>query len=203
MAYSWNGTMASMVSYATPAQFGQQTNWSRVGPGFGIWAWTDRGDAWQPRPSSTSGLTPTVASTQFIASNAPPGRLAAAFCGVQKLYQLSDDGTLWEKPFASLPWATPPNAPWRRFGKRSDWTGVWGENGTAVGLTADGTIWEWGIDTSGAPRRDFLAQIEALQGTILEMFGIRPAAGAKAGMRAWKPLYRKTPRPVMRVVKQD
>ena len=47
------------------------------------------------------------------------------------------DGTLWEKaqPLGFYS-GTRRSGEWRRLGKRSDWAGLWGAHGTALGLTS-------------------------------------------------------------------
>lgn len=64
--------------------------------------------------------------------------------------ELRADGTIWyAPPEADSPyWTASPlsGAATKQFGKRSDWTALWGVSGTAFGLTRDGTFWVWGYD---------------------------------------------------------
>jgi len=145
-----------------------------------------------PNPEAT-----VAATSQLIATNFVPGHLIGAFCDTPKLYQLRADGTLWEKSYSFGPWAATPADKWRQVGKRSDWVELWGVSGTAMGLTADGTIWTWGIDQRRDPRNDFSAKLKLFQLRIKGLFGSSPGPGA--GMGATPPVQ-KEPRPLMRLM---
>src|SRR5262249_12669713 len=136
------------------------------------------------------------ATSQLIATNFVLGRLISAFPGAPKLYQIRADGTLWEKSYSFGPWAAPPVEPWRQVGKRSDWVELWSVWGTAMGLTAEGTLWTWGIVQSRFPTHNFSAKLKLLQSRLRGFFGSPPAPGA--GMAASMP-YEKEPRPLMRL----
>ena len=138
-----------------------------------------------------------AATSQLIATNFVPGHLIGAFCDVPKLYQLRADGTLWEKSYSFGPWAVTPADKWRQVGKRSDWVELWGVSGTAMGLTADGTLWTWGIDQSREPTHDFSAKLKLFQSRIKGFFGSPPGPGAGVGA---SPPYQKEPRPLMRLM---
>ena len=86
---------------------------------------------------------------------------------------------------------------WHRFGKRSDWTAIWGAGGTAFGLTDDGTIWTWGIDLSRPPSPNVLARIERAYVKLATSLGGRPRPLSRM---SYPPPYLKEPRPLMRMV---
>jgi hypothetical protein len=131
-----------------------------------------------------------------VASTAIPGRFGWAYCGEMKSYEVQPDGTLWERVQPLGPDASGPPGSWQRVGKRSDWVGFWGADGTALALTADGTLWTWGIDQGRERTRDLLTQLKILQQQVLRLGGPAARAGFMGGM----PTYRKQPRPLMRLV---
>jgi hypothetical protein len=199
LASFWNGAGMSRAAFPTPVRFCQETNWTGLDDGLGVWARRRNGEVWQPNASSANAQAPLSATCQLIASNSLPNRLAGAFCGTAKLYELRADGTLWEKPVSWSVWTAPSMAQWSRFGRRSDWTAVWSGGWTAFGLTGDGTLWTWGYDPGRPAARDFSSRIEELEGKIRQTFAIRRSA--PGGMTAMSPLpYQKHPRPLLRVV---
>jgi len=70
---------------------------------------------------------------------------------------------------------------------------------TLLGLTADGTIWTWGIDPSREPVLDFSAKLELLQDRV-KFFFRRSSAGTTTTSGYARPPYQKQPRPLMRLV---
>jgi hypothetical protein len=85
---------------------------------------------------------------------------------------------------------------WRRLSNRSDWLGLWGTSGTAVGLTADGTLWTWGIDQGREPELDFISRLKLAQSRLMSVFGPAPRPMPAGTM----PAYQKQPRPLIRLV---
>jgi hypothetical protein len=196
--YSFRNRLPAAINFPTPTQVCRETNWAGLSTDSG-WAWTRSGEVWAPMVPTGASPDPeaTVAVTgQFIATNFIPGHLIGAMCDTAKLYQVRADGTLWEKSYSFGPWAAPPADKWRQVGKRSDWVALWSVWGTAIGLTADGTIWTWGIDQSRDPTHDFPAKLKLLQMRIQGLLGGSPGRGA--GVSASQP-YQKEPRPLMRL----
>ena len=165
-----------------------------------LWARTTSGEVWQLTPASADPLAPASAIGQLLASNSLPGHLVAAYVGKPELFELRGNGTLWEKPFSPSPLFTAaPDEKWRQVGKRSDWQAIWsGGNYTAFGLTADGTLWMWGIDPSRDGTWIFSMRLAMLQARIKEMFASGPGRGtANYGT---PPAIQKTPRPLLRLL---
>jgi hypothetical protein len=84
---------------------------------------------------------------------------------------------------------------WHRLGKRTDWIGLWGAGGgTAVGLTADGTLWTWGIDPGREPELNMSARLKLVQGRLMTLIGpgARPVSvgSARAIQSEPRPLIR-------------
>jgi hypothetical protein len=98
---------------------------------------------------------------------------------------------------------------WRRIGERTDWVSIWGYDETYFGLTADGTVWVWGIDWARIPRRTWNDKLADLWEQIQERFQpstgvVRPMTGRMAMRRAGRlgtmvtQPYQEEPRPFMR-----
>lgn len=102
---------------------------------------------------------------------------------------LKQDGTLWTIDSVAGPTGIPAIP--RRFGTRSDWQGVWaGGLGTVAGLTADRTLWSWGVVLGAPEKRNPLITLDDLLG---RHFGISIGLGM--------PLHTKSePWPIMQFI---
>jgi hypothetical protein len=91
--------------------------------------------------------------------------------------ELRTDGTLGVAPAASLNWNWSASGPLigavEQFGNRSDWTALWGVNGTAFGLTRDGTLWIWGIDLGREAVATATTRIQLMKAAIRSGAAIR------------------------------
>ncbi|MDB6111274.1 MAG: hypothetical protein JWR69_3024, partial [Pedosphaera sp.] len=195
--YAFGNGLPTMKNVPTPTQVCRETNWSSLTPGFGALEWNRSGELWrlmEPRPP---GAQETVASTgQLMVSNSMPDHVAFAFGGKWSLYQVRSDCTLWESSYLTGFMAAAPTGAWRQVGKRSDWVSIWGNGGTALGLTADGTVWTWGFDQGKEAGADFAFKLKRLQARVMAMFGSAPGS---TGFSSTPP-YPKEPRPLMRLV---
>jgi hypothetical protein len=136
---------------------------------------------------------------RLVLANADPAprRLASAWCGEPRLFELRPDGTIRERR-QPMSWFTAVGVgDWHRFGKRSDWTAIWGAGGAAFGLTDDGTIWTWGIDLSRPPSPNALARIKLAYAKLATALGGTPRP---PGVMVYSPTYLEEPRPLMRMV---
>jgi hypothetical protein len=195
--YAFRNRPPAVSNFPTPTQVCRETNWAGISTDAGAWTWTQSGEVWQQIGASPDPEATVAATSQLITTNFVPGHLIWAFCDTPKLYQVRADGTLWEKSFSFGPWAAIPADKWRQVGKRSDWVQLWNVSWTALGLTADGTLWTWGIDQSRDPTTDFSAKLKLLQSRIQGMFGSSPGPGAGVGP---SPPVQKEPRPLMRLM---
>jgi hypothetical protein len=193
---SFGNGIQTVNNFSVPTQVSAETNWSGAAVEFfGTRAWTRSGDFCLLSPTSSEGSGAGWLSVAII-SNSAPDKAASAFCGRWKLYQVRPDGTLWGKDDASAPGPTTPAGGWRRVGKRSDWVSLWGSGGAALGLTADGTVWAWGIDHGQEPMMDFASKLRRLQERTVSVFGTPPAA---KGSYSTMP-FQKEPRPLMKLI---
>jgi alpha-tubulin suppressor-like RCC1 family protein len=179
-----------------PIQICRETNWVQLQSGFGARAWTRSGEMWNLMERLPSAGETVAATGRLLISNSVPDKVAFAFGGTWSLYQVRSNGTLWEGSSPAAFWDGPPAGPWRQVGKRSDWISIWGSGATALGLTADGTVWTWGIDQGKEVVVDFAAKVKRFQIRVMAMFGKAPGG---AGLFATQP-YQKEPRPLMRLV---
>ena len=181
----------------SPTQVCLESNWTGLtGEGFLSLVWNRSGELWEPFHGIPNAEVTAASSFRLVASHAVPGRFATAWCGGPELYEVRSDGTLWAR---TQPLSTETAAPvgeWRRLGKRSDWIGLWGTTGTAVGLTADGTLWTWGVDPGREPSLDFISRVKLAQSRLMTLFGPAPRPMAVGPM----PAYQKEPRPLIRLV---
>jgi hypothetical protein len=69
------------------------------------------------------------------------------------IYEVRKNGTLWATPTEYSMWANAmeTTGPAIQFGQRNDWQAVWSRQLTMLGLTADGTLWTWGLDYEHVP----------------------------------------------------
>jgi hypothetical protein len=110
------------------------------------------------------------------------------------------DGTLWETPTS---WRTgyQPSALPVRVGQRSDWVSVWGTFDTAVGLTADGTLWTWGKDYGQPAHYEFVEKLESIREVIAAAMGAQQQSSILPTHEQCGPFYpQKTPRPLLELV---
>ena len=199
----WGQTWGQNYSkaYPTPTLFCRDTNWTALGAGFGAGAWArnSSGEVWQLTLYAASPTSAASATGELLASNSLPGHLIVAYDGKPELYELRGDGTLWEKPFSVSPmFIVSTDEQWRQVGKRSDWQAIWGSGITGFGLTADGTLWTWGIDPSRNGSWSLAQRLHILQIGITELFASGPAR-RRMGYGA-PPAIQKNPRPLLRVI---
>jgi hypothetical protein len=162
---SWGATANNLP---LPTQVCVESNWT----GFVTWGFLPLvrnrlGEVWEPFHAAPNPEASAASSFQLVATNAAPGRFASAWCGEPRIYEVRSDGTLWERTQPLNTQAATPVGEWHRLGKRSDWTALWGTGAAALGMTADGTLWTWGIDPGGQPALRFPVPAQA---------GSKPAA---------------------------
>jgi hypothetical protein len=196
--YVFSSGRGTMNRLATPTQVCLETNWAGLVSGTFPLVRTHSGELWEPIYGAPNSEASIGAVGRLVVSNAIPGRVATAFCGSPKIFQIRADGALWERGYISGTSKVPLSSStdlWRRVGKRSDWVSLWGGGGTAFGLTSDGTLWTWGVDPSGHAVPDFMTKIKTIQGTVTGMFGTGPTFRGGIGYA-----FQKEPRPVLRLV---
>jgi len=192
------GTWGATSSYLPlPTRVCLESNWTGFITSLFVPLVRNRsGELWEPFHAAPSPEASAAFSFRLVASNAVPGRFAAAWCGGPKVCELRSDGSLWERTQPLSTFSGIQADEWRRLGKRSDWAAIWGAGGTALGLTADGTLWTWGIDLGREPVPDFLSRLRLAQSRLRTLFG----PGPRPTFAGAAPAFQKQPRPLMRVV---
>ncbi len=184
-------------NYATPIRVCADTNWVGFVPSTAPLVRNRAGELWDPTFAPADPDAPAASSCRRVAGSGATNHVAVAMTGKPKLYELRPDGSLWESDYTvSGAVATPGNAA-RRVGKRSDWVSLWSGGGTALGLTADGTLWTWGIDPGREPVFGFSSKVQAVQMRLRAMAGARATGGVAV---AALPPFENEPRPLMRLV---
>jgi len=176
------------------------TNWTALVPGWTPQVWTRTGELWELFNGYPNPNAPAVAVGQLLITNAVPGRVAIAYAGQPKIYQIHPDGTLWERNCPLSPWTSVPKSDWRQIGKRADWVSLWGSGTVAFGLTRDGTLWTWGLDPTGISSPSFLAALKAIQAQVRARLA---APTARFGVGGGMPGYQKEPPPLLRLVPES
>jgi ABC-type transport system involved in multi-copper enzyme maturation permease subunit len=186
----------NMTDLPSPTQVCLESNWTGFAGGFLSLVWNRSGELWEPFHATPDPEVPAAANSRLVLPHAVPGRVATAWCGEPEIYEVRPDGTLWGRTQPLSTQTATPVGEWRRLGKRSDWTALWGAGGTALGLTADGTLWTWGIVPGGQSAPDLVSRLKLAQSRLMSLFGPGPRPIPPAAM----PAYEKQPRPLMRMV---
>jgi hypothetical protein len=158
--------------------------------------WNRSGELWEPFHGMPSPDFPAAANSRLVLAQAVPGPVAAAWCDNSYIYKVQPDGTLWARTQGLSSDTATPVGEWHRLGTRSDWIGLWGTGGTALGLTADGTLWTWGIDPRRKAAPDLTSVFKLAQARLLNLLGSAPRPMPPAA----RPAYEKKPQPLMRLV---
>lgn len=180
--------------FPVPTHVCSETNWVEfewTGPH--AFALNRNGELWHLFRSAPQASAPVAAAGELFASNCVPGRFAFAvgFC------QIHPDGTLWATRLdVSRISNIKPLNQWTRVGKRSDWLALWGRDGTAYGMTADGTLWTWGIDWGQEGITPLSSKIHLLENRVRGWLGASPSSKSTGGFIP----IQKEPRPLMRIV---
>jgi hypothetical protein len=192
---NWFANHQPGAIFPVPTQICCETNWVAIEQDSAL----DReGRLWRlfrAPPDATASASDTCL---LIASNCVAGRVALAIPGV---YQLHADGTLW---LTELMWHEAPESQFtmsgkaRRVGRRSDWVSLWlTGTGTAVGLTADGTVWMWGTDLGQEGTMPLNLRMSLFEERIMSAMGSPPAKPHSPG---WITPIQRTPRPIMKIL---
>lgn len=197
--FYFGGAGVPAKSYLTPTRVCSNTNWTGFDMGLTPQAWTGSGELWDLSFAAPAPELPAEFSCRLALTNSSPGKAVTAFLGSPKLYQVRPDGTLWVRDYSygSRPGAS--GTVWHRVGRRADWVSVGGAGGTALGLTADGTLWTWGLDPGRQVAPDFWSKLRFARARLSAWIGGGPGAAARMGRM---PAFQSEPRPLMKLIGQ-
>ena len=196
----WFGNGRPGAVYPLPTQVCRETNWTGFDNGPVACVWTETAELRDPFYAPPNPEAPATETTRLVATNFVSGRHAFAFVKRLKQYEIHPDGTLWE---ANCPWGRemtnlPSGYKWRQVDKRSDWISIWGTS-TAMGSTADGTVWMWGLDLSQEPIPDTISKLALLRAWVMST--LRHGSMSLTTSASYP--YQREPRPLMRLVPSD
>ena len=180
----------------SPTQVCLESDWTGLTGGFWSLVWNRSGELWEPFHGVPNAEASAASTFRLVVPQAVPGRFAIAWCGEPEIYEVRPDGTLWGRTQPLSTHTTTPVGKWRRVGKRSDWTALWGTGSTALGLTADGTLCTWGIVPGGQSAPDLVSRLKLAQNRLMSVFDPAPRPMPVGAM----PAYQKQPRPLIRLV---
>jgi ABC-type transport system involved in cytochrome c biogenesis permease component len=197
--FIFNPNVRQGAVFATPTRYSVDTNWTGLAALSAAFA-RDAGGVWHtlfqdlPHPA-----TPAATNSRPFLRQAQSDRLVFGIAVrpnlTQAVYEVREPGALmlshWTHPTAATGFAES----WLPFDQRTDWLGVWSNGGTMLGLTADGTLWTWGLDLAAAGR----VTLSQLKVKLAEMLGRRPPA---RGMHIDTPPLQVAPRPLIKFVSE-
>lgn len=179
-----------------PIQVCSDTNWvALAGMNWGGVVWNQAGELWDPFCAPPNAEAPAMLVGRLVASNSAPRHAAVAYYGSGlESFQIRTNGTLWSRPFPDPAWSGPTNLEWSRIGVRTDWVSLWSTGLVAFGLTADGTLWTWGMDFTRDATLDLATRLRIARTRLAVIFG---AGRARAALGfGFSPAYVKDPRPL-------
>lgn len=175
--------------FPVPTQVCCETNWVEL---LGDGVLNRRGEFWHALYAPPNPSAPAAVTCYLFASDCVPGRFAMAN---RSFYQIHADGTLWERRLNDPKKLRLGNR-WHKVGKRSDWTSLCGF-GTALGLTADGTVWTWGADPGQEGVMPMSMRRRQLESRIMGWLGV---AWSNPSSAYWVTPMQPEPRPLLRIL---
>jgi ABC-type transport system involved in cytochrome c biogenesis permease component len=186
LARFMNGSWTTVYMY--PTRVSAESNWTALDVN-GL-ARNQAGELWDIKLAQPNSQEGASAFCSLVSSNGAMDRVHSVPSWSRM--QIRSNGTLW---LAALRPSLPPlpvAEDWRQLGIRSDWVGVWGQAGTGFGLTADGTVWTWGVELGQEPVKTYESRLQLLRDRL--------TGGASHTSTRYSPLYSAQPRPLLKLV---
>jgi hypothetical protein len=164
------------------------TNWTSL-DATGM-ARNQAGELWdvaQALPNPQAGAS---AVCSLVSSNWALDRVCSAPSWTQA--QVRANGTLWMAHLLPSSPPVPLAQDWGQLGARPDWVAVWGLEETGFGMTADGTVWTWGLELGTEPVKSYESRLELLRGRLTGR-AIQTASKTSSS-------YSAQPRPLLKLV---
>jgi len=195
---------ANWTALAEPVQMCKETNWVSFEPHWFTRVRNRDGELWGPFVGRPNPEITIAAISNLAITNAIPGKFG--FClydGTMLHCEIRADGTLWQRTFNDPAFRVPnqKNGPCQQVGKRTDWVQLSSGYGIIYGLTADGTLWTWGLDPIIKTEPSFSRKIRLMTERIKE-WSSRRSTGVMSSSSSLIPLTTKEPHPLLRL-KED
>ncbi len=200
--YYANGTWFSTTN-PFPTQVCRESNWVGFADEARSVARDQAGESWSlfPLARAPGADVPVSAIGSLVSTNTAVSAFGRLFATnwTGATYETRSNGTLWATPNSWPPMNAPMASP-LRVGQRSDWVSVWGGYKTMVGLTADGTLWTWGLDFGQASHMSAGEKLRMLREMIANGLGSTPPSSYFLNYD-WDGFQaQKEPRPLFRLV---
>jgi ABC-type transport system involved in multi-copper enzyme maturation permease subunit len=137
----------------------EETNWAALSAD-GL-ARNRAGQLWGLRYAIPNPQAGAEAVCALVSSNGPFDRVHSM--SENSRVQVRANGTLWSAPLRPGSASAPSAGDWRQLGTRADWVAAWGQGATGFGLTADGTVWTWGVELGQEPVKTYASRLELLR----------------------------------------
>jgi hypothetical protein len=194
---TWSGT-----NFLSPTQVCLESNWVSLSDGLWSGARNQAGEWWSfyPFRSLPGAKVPAAATGQLAFSNSTMAALGPFFNSKWSfgMYDIQPGGTMTVTPLLSWPASAPSLTPAIRFGQRTDWISVWGGAGTLIGLSADGSLWTWGLDFGQQRHYSLGERLDIAKTVIAVALGAAPRRGQYDEWGGYQP--QKEPRLLLRMV---
>jgi hypothetical protein len=169
-----------------------ETNWTSLDAN-GL-ARNQTGELWDLRNARPNPQARASEACSLVSSNWVSDRVRSE--SVWSRVQVRANGTLWTAPLRPSPPPALLAEDWRQLGTRSDWVAVWGQARTGFGLTADGTVWTWGVELGQEPVKTYESRLELLRDRLTG--GLRPTPDNISS--PIPPSFVAQPRPLLKLV---
>jgi alpha-tubulin suppressor-like RCC1 family protein/ABC-type transport system involved in multi-copper enzyme maturation permease subunit len=173
--------------YADPGLLCTNSNWTALDAN-GLTRNRD-GELWDSRQAPSEPNAGASEVCYLVSTNVALDRVHSV--APWTLAQIRANGTLWTLHLVP---SHPPlvwEDDWSRIGTRSDWVGVWGEGRTSFGMTADGTVWTWGVELGQEPLTTYESRWQLLRDHL--------TGGPSHTSTRSSPLYSPQPRPLLKL----
>jgi ABC-type transport system involved in cytochrome c biogenesis permease component len=180
------GNWATVYMY--PGMVCAESNWTALDAN-GL-ARNQAGELWDIRLAQPNSQAGASEFCSLVSSNWASDRVYSV--PVWTRAQVRANGTLWIASLRPSLTPTPLAEDWRQLGARSDWVAVWGQAGTGFGLTADGTVWTWGVELGQEPVKTYESRLELLRDRLT-------GRGRPAASKMTFP-FSAQPRPLLKLV---
>ena len=155
-------------------------------------------------PNPAASVTSIGLLVARTAVSTAPEQTINLFRGQLTRHEVHTNGTLWASPI-EFSAGGPPGfvRAARPAGARTDWRAVAKTPMATFGLTADGTLWTWGLNLGEKPRVETRTRLQAVRMAVESVFvsGARTQGAMMGDMRTYP--AQETPRALMRLVPQE